>query len=83
VLWTKATISGMDELRAVWADQTGIAYAVGSGGNIRRYANGAWTTMESPTNNELYCVWGASSSDVYAGGQTGRFSTLTVITGEA
>jgi hypothetical protein len=69
--WTKRSLSGVEELRGVWADGRGGAFAVGSGGAIRRRANGSWSSMSSPTNDELFCVFGSSASDVYAGGWQG------------
>jgi hypothetical protein len=69
--WIKTTLSGVEELRGVWVDETGVAIAVGSGGAIRQFTDGAWSSMTSPTQDELFCVWGSSRSDVYAAGWRG------------
>ena len=71
VTWTKSVLSGVEELRGVWVDGVGSAFAVGSSGAIRRYTGGAWSAMNGPTSDELFCVWGSSASDVYAAGWEG------------
>jgi hypothetical protein len=69
--WTKNVLGGVEELRGVWADGAGGAFAVGSAGSVRRYAGGTWASMKSATTDELFCVWGASATDVYAAGWQG------------
>lgn len=69
--WTKTTLSGVEELRGVWVESANRAFAVGIGGAIRQYADGAWSSMTSPGKHELFCVWGSSSTDIYAAGWEG------------
>lgn len=46
-------------------------FAVGSRGTILRLTDGEWSAMESGVSADLYAVWAASPTDVYAGGNGG------------
>ncbi len=48
-----------------------MIYAVGDGGTILRYKDGAWSSMTSLTDVQLNGVWGSSGSNVYAVGVEG------------
>jgi hypothetical protein len=69
--WTKTTLDQVEELRGVWVESTGSAFAVGSSGTILRYSDAMWSSMQSPAALELFCVWGVSANDVYAAGWEG------------
>jgi hypothetical protein len=53
--------------KLVWSDD-GPKVAVGEGGAILRYADGAWRPLNGPTNLALNDVWGAADGWVYAVG---------------
>jgi hypothetical protein len=56
-------------LGALWAGE-GVAYAVGSGGPILQYSNGAWKSTETMYHTTaLEGVWGMSPTDVYVFGE--------------
>jgi len=44
---------------------------VGQGGGILHYDGSSWTPMSSGTTNWLEGVWGSSSGDVFAVGESG------------
>ena len=74
--WTLSTTdktSDSDWLNSVWARPSGVAYAVGTGGNIYRWDPkvGIWASMTSPTTNELLSVWGSSDTLAWAVGRNG------------
>jgi hypothetical protein len=59
-------------LRALWEAPDGDVFAVGSGGMIRHWHAGAWTTEVVPIGNiNFVAVAGTSSSDVWAIGDAG------------
>ncbi|MBM4445354.1 MAG: hypothetical protein FJ020_08665 [Chloroflexi bacterium] len=61
-----------NNLNDVWGSVSdNVVYAVGNGGTILRYRDGAWSSMESLTSVQLNAVWGSSGSAVYAVGAEG------------
>ena len=47
-------------------------FAVGASGAIRQLSGSKWSKMNSPTSDDIYGVWAASSSEVYIGGANGN-----------
>ncbi|MBA7673297.1 hypothetical protein ES703_81491 [subsurface metagenome] len=60
-------------LNDIWGSPSFDVFAVGEGGTIAHYDGSEWSKMDSGVKeefpNDLYCVWGTSASDVFAGGQ--------------
>ena len=57
-------------LRGIWGT-TGLTVAVGAGGSIVANTGSGWSTMTSPTTQDLADVWGSGSKDVFAAGASG------------
>lgn len=55
-------------LHGVHAVSDREAWAVGDGGAIVRYRDGAWRAVPSPVDVDLRRVWGSSADDVWAWG---------------
>lgn len=58
-------------LRSIWADPDGGAWAVGLGGTIVRYDGSSWSLADSPTSVTLRHVQGTAANDVWAAGDNG------------
>ncbi|HTM22257.1 MAG TPA: hypothetical protein VL172_17175 [Kofleriaceae bacterium] len=72
--WQAAATGALPDgtLFKVWGASATDVWAVGSGGLILRYQEGAWAAMPSPTDERLIAVWGTADDDVYAvGGESG------------
>ena len=63
------------DLKGVWLDQlTGAVFAVGSGGIMMKNAtppSGSWTPITSGTSNELRCIMGSASNNIFTAGYNG------------
>jgi hypothetical protein len=64
------SVAPKSDLRAVWGG-TEALFAVGLDGVIVRRQGGVWTPMLSPTENDLFAVFGHGDDDVFAGGDEG------------
>jgi hypothetical protein len=56
--------------QGVWASAANDVFVVGLEGGIWHY-NGTWSSMTSPTTEDLFDIWGSSGSDVFAVGNAG------------
>jgi hypothetical protein len=74
--WSVQTTLGANTLNAIWGTG-GELWAVGAGGLSYHYKSGAWAPVATPTTNALNAVWGASTTQLWAAGNTG-----TVLTGD-
>jgi len=54
-------------------------FLVGNRGTIVHWDGGAWTIQETPTDDQLWGVWGAAPDDVYAVGGSGRRGSEAVL----
>jgi hypothetical protein len=52
----------------VFGFEGGPIYMGGAGGVILRYEGGSFTSMETPTTDTVFGIWGASPSDMWAVG---------------
>lgn len=72
--WRQMSVYGRPDLRAVWAGDANLAFAVGYRGLIMRYTGpkadpfAEWEEMNSSVNNTLYGVWGTGPNNVWAVG---------------
>ena len=73
--WSDISDTGVNTygLTDVWASGN-QAFAVGAYGTIVRISGTTLATMTSGTTEDLYSVWGASTTDVFAVG-AGRHHT--------
>lgn len=73
-MWTQRQVLAPGTLNGTWETSPGT-YAVGQNGRLFYTSEtgiaGSWGTLTSNTNETLYAVWGATSSDVYAVGARG------------
>lgn len=69
--WSSQNL-GSKRLRSVWMDAPGDAWAVGDSGVIYRLEGSppTWSSVASPTNNDLFGVW-SDGSTVWAAGEAG------------
>ena len=70
--WTAEQTPGVPLLNwaQVFADKT--SFAVGKAGTILHFDGSSWSLQTSGTRQDLWGVWGQSSSDVWAVGGTGQ-----------
>ena len=54
-------------------------FVVGNEGTILHYDGAAWTQQTTPTTENLWGIWGASPSDVYAVGGSGRVGSVATL----
>jgi hypothetical protein len=66
--WSAATRGAVSSLRDVWCSDSGDAIAVGVDGNAFRRTGDVWTTMEFPTNRNMFAVFGTPDGHVFAAG---------------
>ena len=73
LVWSAETLPELAELRAVWTDPRGEAFAVGARGAIlRRTPSGSWSKEVSPTPEDLHALTaGSQSARLYAVGGRG------------
>jgi len=64
------SIAPTKRLQAVWGED-GILVSVGQDGTVIRRQGGYWSPMKTPTAEDLLCVFGLATDDVYAGGEDG------------
>ncbi|WP_243367618.1 WD40/YVTN/BNR-like repeat-containing protein [Fundidesulfovibrio soli] len=69
--WVPFFTNGNQDITAIWNDDTGAYYAVGSSGLVLHGNGSTWQNMSTPTNRTLRAVWGTSASNVYAVGDQG------------
>jgi hypothetical protein len=70
--WTGTTGVGWHRIEDLWSDMTsGTAIAVGSRGAILRYANGAWSSVDSGIQSDLHAVFGLSANDLWVASDSG------------
>ncbi len=55
---------------SIWGSSASNIFAVGGGGQIRRYNGTSWSAMNSPTGRTLVRVSGSGPSDVWAVGDS-------------
>ncbi|MSP61801.1 MAG: hypothetical protein EXR72_16000 [Myxococcales bacterium] len=69
--WSEKSLGGF-AFDGVWSSGSTVI-AVGEGGRIFHSADdgATWAAQPSPVQNQLYGVWGAGPSDVYAAGSNG------------
>ncbi|HEU0055570.1 MAG TPA: hypothetical protein VFQ39_20420 [Longimicrobium sp.] len=65
--WSTTPV-GTGRFAKIWGSSSAKVFAVGQGGDIRRWDGTAWTAMSSGTTRDLSDVWGAGPDDVYAVG---------------
>jgi len=75
-LWTVENTGAPYAMRDIWAAPDGTVFAVGDGSAIYRKTGGVWERMDTAGlwMNDIYAVWGFSSSDVYVVGKLGGFA---------
>jgi hypothetical protein len=71
--WSDEDVSAVDVPLLNWVHRfdDGTAFVAGNNGTILRGAGAAWELMETPTDEDLWGVWGASPNDVWAVGGRG------------
>lgn len=62
--------AGKHELRGVWADGAGAAWAVSAEGEVLRFDGNAWKVHASGLG-PLTAIWGSGPTDVWIGGENG------------
>lgn len=55
---------------SIWGSSSSSIFAVGGGGQIRRYNGTSWSPMSSPTTRQLARVAGSGPNDVWAVGDS-------------
>ena len=65
-----STLNAGVTLNDVWAADNLTAVAVGDGGKILRLDGSTWDVQSSGTSVDLLAVWGRSSDDIYAVGDS-------------
>jgi hypothetical protein len=55
---------------SIWGSSSSNIFAVGGGGQIRRYNGTSWSSMSSPTTRQLARVSGSGPNDVWAVGDS-------------
>ncbi|MBX3205291.1 MAG: hypothetical protein KF764_09490 [Labilithrix sp.] len=61
-----------ESLRGVWADGTGIVWAVSREGDVLRWDGNAWA-IHSSGMGVLLTIWGSGPTDMWIGGEAGLF----------
>jgi cysteine-rich repeat protein len=69
--WRQTPSDFVDRLDAVFADASGFAVAVGSGGSIETFDGMAWHLGPGLVTVRLNGVWGSAPDDVWAVGEAG------------
>ncbi|WP_146651497.1 hypothetical protein [Labilithrix luteola] len=71
--WTSIDSQSKLAFRAIWGSSESDVWAVGEGGNIRRYQTGdpRFQRIASPTPHTLRAIWGSGPSDVWMVGDEG------------
>lgn len=71
--WSEVAL-GVDVPLLTWGHSFGPTNvtAVGFGGTVVHYDGSSWTVQTTPTTEDLWGVWGASPSDLWAVGGRGR-----------
>lgn len=64
------TLPPKQSLRGVWADGTGVAWAVTEEGNILRFDGTTWK-VHATTKGPLASIWGSGPTDVWVGTSNG------------
>jgi hypothetical protein len=64
-------------LNWAWGFGSDDVHVVGNGGTILHWDGSAWSLVESPTDQDLWGVWGAAPDDVWAVGGTPRIPDAT------
>ena len=77
--WTEVP-AGVSLLNWVYGFSETDVWAVGANGAILRFDGATWTAVESPTDQDLWGVWGPAPDDVWAVGGTARMPSTTVPT---
>lgn len=68
--WNRLRLNAFRTLRAVWTDGN-VWVAVGEMGTLFWNWEGQWVPGATPTNRDLYAVYGESLEDLYAVGDSG------------
>jgi len=77
--WTLMDLAPPGAVNGIWGVD-GRLFAVGDGGTILWNTGAGWGPMESPTDYDLYTVFGGAGDDVWIGG---RYGTLLHFDGES
>lgn len=78
--WIPETIPQVPLINWVFGFGEESIYAVGNDGTILRRAGEQWESMESPTDEDLWGVWGMSADDLWAVGGSGfPDATATIV----
>jgi hypothetical protein len=71
------TICLPSSIRKIWGSSSNNLFVVGDNGNIARYQNGVWTSIESGTDVHLIDVWGSpDGSIVWVAGFEDSYGTV-------
>lgn len=62
--------AGKHELRGVWGDGAGVAWAISAEGEVLRFDAGAWKVHASGLG-KLTAIWGSGPTDVWIAGEEG------------
>lgn len=62
--------AGKHELRGVWGDGAGIAWAIGAEGEVLRFDGNGWKVHASGLG-KLAAIWGSGPTDVWIAGEDG------------
>jgi hypothetical protein len=68
--FTQTYLTGASDLNGIWGDSSRI-WTVGKGGYISVYDYAVWTQEFPPTSEDLFCVGGFNTPNIFAGGANG------------
>jgi len=71
--WSDETTPGAQNtiLRGIWAADASNIWAVGNGGRIIKGNGTTWASQTSGTNNDLYAIWGTTTTNLITVGEAG------------
>jgi photosystem II stability/assembly factor-like uncharacterized protein len=58
-------------LHEIWGTSSDNIYAVAARGHILRFDGTRWSEMDSPTDHDLFGIWGSAPDDAWVVGNTG------------
>ncbi|MFT7578490.1 MAG: hypothetical protein ACI9MR_000148 [Myxococcota bacterium] len=74
--WTTVDVGVTGELKGVWAAAADDIYLVGDGGVVLRGDGTTWAGV-APNGSAFNAVWGTDADNVYVGGVSGVWRTVT------